>query len=329
MRKAVKILATILAGLIICWIVSFFIGSKNKNMIYGVSFNSEYASYLKLDPKIVFGAILDNWKFRHIRLSAQWDAIEKKQAQYDFTELDWLMNEAAKRNAKVTLAVGRKTPRWPECHLPEWVREKNLEEYKQPLYDFISAVVKRYKMHPALELWQVENEPFLAFGACAPLPENILKEEMSLVKEIDSGHEIMVTDSGELSFWTRTARASDIFGTTMYRVVWSKWFGYWSYDWILPPFAYRFKLWFNGRTPDKAYISELQAEPWIPDMNLFDASLDEQFKSMSLKQMEKNINTAARTGMSRAYLWGAEWWYWLEKQGHGEYVDFVKNLKKE
>lgn len=315
--------------IVVAWIFLVKVsGYENKGMIYGASFNTEYASYLGLDPRLSFVKILDDWHFKHIRLSAQWDLIEKEKGKYDWKDLDWMMNEAAKRDVRVVLVVGHKTPRWPECHFPSWIDATSHSSHQSDLLNFMTTVVERYKNHPALEVWQVENEPFLRFGECKSISSQQLKEEITLVKELDPLHPIMITDSGELSLWRRTAKQADLFGTTLYRVVWSKTLGYWSYDWILPPLAYTAKLWLNRRDMSSAYITELQAEPWIPDKPLADTPLAEQFKPMSLKRLKSNINFAARTGMPRAYLWGAEWWLWLESRGVYEFSDYIKQLKK-
>jgi len=302
---------------------------QEKNMIYGASFNIEYANYLGLDPKLAFNKILGEWNFKYLRLSAQWDLIEKNKGEYDFSELDWMMDSAAKKNAKVILVVGHRTPRWPECHYPKWIDPATYAGRGPELLRFMELTVARYKGHPALEVWQVENEPFLPFGDCDLVTAAQLDEELALVKKLDPLHPTMVTDSGELSLWRRTAKRADLFGTTLYRVVWSKTLGYWSYKWILPPFVYQAKLWLNGRDISTAYISELQAEPWIPNAKLMETSLAEQFKSMSLKQLKENINFAAKTNMPRAYLWGAEWWYWLESHGAPEFSEYIKTLNKE
>ncbi len=321
------ILAVVLIVVIWILLIKFF-GYKNNKMVYGVSFNAEYASYLGLGPRMAFIKILDDWQFKYVRLSAQWDAIEKTKGEYDWSDLDWMMNEAAKRNAKVILAVGNKTPRWPECHLPGWVDAASYSSHQPDLFSFIKIAVARYKNHPALEVWQVENEPFLQFGDCRALSKQELKAEVALVKQLDPAHPTMVTDSGELSLWWHTAKQADLFGATMYRVVWNKYLGYWSYDWLMPPLAYTAKLWLNGRDVSSSYITELQAEPWIPDRALSDTPLDEQFKSMSLNRLKSNVDFAARTGMPRAYLWGAEWWLWLEGRGVNEFSDYIKTLNK-
>jgi len=318
-----------LLPLALAWIFLIKLSGYEKNlMIYGVSFNTEYVEYLGLDTKLSFIKIVDDWQFKYVRLSAQWDLIEKTKGHYDWKDLDWMMNEAGKRKAKIILAVGNKTPRWPECHFPNWVDVSSHDNHKTDLVNFITTVVGRYKNHPALEIWQVENEPFLGFGNCQPLTADQLKDEVALVKKLDPSHPTMVTDSGELSLWRKAAKQADLFGTTLYRVVWNKKIGYWSYDWLLPPLAYTAKLWLNGRDMRSAYITELQAEPWIPDKPLADTSLPEQFRSMSLDRLKSNVNFAARTGMPRAYLWGAEWWLWLETRGVYDFSEYIKTLKK-
>ncbi len=330
MSKKIIFLFIIIALIVLSFFIFMSFHTKpNKEMIFGTSFSPAYARYLGLDAGQVYKTILDDWQFKYLRLSAQWDTIEKKKGEYDFSDLDWYMNEAAKRKAKVTLVVGRKTPRWPECHLPDWAKKVTYQEYRPALLNFMKVAVERYKNHSALEIWQVENEPFLPFGLCKIISQEDLKEEIDLVKKLDSTRQLIVTDSGELSTWRKTAKATDLFGTTMYRVVWNKYIGYFSYNW-LPAFFYRAKLLILGRSVETAYIVELQAEPWMPNRELTALPLTEQFKSMDIIHLKNNVIYAQRTGMPRAYLWGAEWWYWIkEKQNRSEFVDYIKTLKKD
>lgn len=330
MKKFLMIIFIVLFFVLVILIADYFSGKKAalNPVTYGVSFQPDYADYLTGDYKEVFKTILDDWGFRHIRLSARWDEVESEQGKFDFTILDWMMNESAKRGAKIILAVGQKTPRWPECHAPEWTKEMTKEEYFFALEKYIKKTVERYQNHPALEIWQVENEPFLPFGErCRSLSTKKFKEEISWVADIDSVHKILTADSGELSMWFRTARAADYFGTTIYQMVWNKYMGYWSYDW-LPAGFYRLKLWLNARAPEQAFVVELQAEPWLPDNAIEKVPLEEQYKSMSVERLKSNLKYARRVGFSRNYLWGAEWWYWLEKKGVSDFSDFVKNLDK-
>lgn len=322
-------------GIVVAIIIALFLlihftsRQRNEEQVYGVSFNAEYAAYLGLDSDQVYHAILQDWGFKYIRLSAQWDEIEKTPGVYNFSSLNKLMNEAEKYGAKITLVVGQKIPRWPECHAPNWTANLSEDEYRAAVKRFIKAAVERFKDHPALEIWQVENEPLLKFGQCRFFGKEFMASEIEMVRGIDKNHKIMITDSGELSSWRNTAKAGDFFGTTLYRVVWHKKLGYFSYDW-LSPFFYKAKLWLTGQKKENAFISELQAEPWIPDHDVKSLDLNEQYKSMDLQRFEKNVIYAQKVGFPRAYLWGAEWWYWMaEEKNENGFVDFAKTLKKE
>jgi hypothetical protein len=322
----VIIIAILVMGIVV---MEIFSRHRNTNQIYGVSFNAEYAAYLGLDSDKVFQTILNEWNFKYIRLSATWDEIEMARGIYDFSSLNKLMDAAALSGAKVTLAVGQKIPRWPECHAPSWAASLSDNEYKAAVKRFIKATVDQYKDHPALEIWQVENEPLFEYGECRFFDSSMLSSEIESVKSLDANHKIMITDSGELSSWRHTAKAADLFGTTMYRVVWNERIGYFSYVWLTPLF-YRAKLLFAGQKTQNAYISELQAEPWVTNQDVKTMDLDKQYKSMSIERFHKNVDYAQRVGFPRAYLWGAEWWYWMaEKKGVNDFVDFAKTLKKE
>ena len=121
----------------------------------------------------------------------------------------------------------------------------------------------------------------------------------------------MVTDSGELSFWVLVAKRADIFGTTMYRIIYKSPIGYFKYP--LPPKFFWLKANFvHIFYPEKPIVvSELQAEPWGPKL-IYDLTLSEQEKSMNLVQFHENIEYAKQVGFPENYLWGAEWWYWLK-----------------
>ncbi len=312
----------------ICYLYSDLANPKNEKIIWGTSFSPGYTRYLGLDVGEVYKVILDDWKFRYLRLTARWDEVEPERGKFNFTEVDYLMNEAAKRNAKVVLVVGQKTPRWPECNVPDWTKNLSDDEYHAALNNYLKIAAERYKNNLALETWQVENEAFLAFGnKCHPLNIAKLKTEISTIKSIDPNHLVIITDSGELSFWNKTARAADLFGSTAYRVVWNKRSGYFNYDW-LPAVFYRLHALLYGLNLNNVYVSELQAEPWMPDYPITVNNVSEQLKSMNLDRLQKQLDFAQRTGFSRAYLWGAEWWYWLKINGYSGLFDYIKYLPK-
>ncbi|HDQ23175.1 MAG TPA: hypothetical protein ENN28_04405 [Candidatus Uhrbacteria bacterium] len=311
-----KIFFVIMAGLIIVLIIGYLILASrsynpNRQIKYGVTFSKKFALQLGLDWRESYLSVLDDLQVKYLRLPAYWEDIEPEEGQYFFEDIDWQISEAEKRDVRVILVVGRRQPRWPECHDPKWVDYVTKTDARKSVLKNIEIVVNRYKNSPALEIWQVENEPFLDFfGRCPHLTKKELQEEVDLVKSLDR-RKILITDSGELSTWHPAIKMGDLFGTTVYRVTHNKYIGYWRYFFI-PASYYRVKAAFWGRPIETTYVAELQAEPWFPNGPL-DTSLDQHYRSMDIDQLIKNAEYARKSNLERAYFWGVEWWYWLKK----------------
>ncbi len=211
----------LLLVLTLLYAVLWAFSHSKQSLSWGVSFSKEHAEWLGLNWQTAYRDILTDLKPEHIRLSVLWSETEKKPGTYDFSSADFMMNEAKKHGTKVVLVVGQKEPRWPECHIPAWALQKTASEREAALLGFVKAAVERYQKHAALELWQVENEPFIHFdfGDCASYDADAIYKEIALVKALDDKHPVLVTDSGELGLWKKAAEAGDIFGTTLYRTV--------------------------------------------------------------------------------------------------------------
>lgn len=267
----------------------------------------------------VYTAILDDLQVRHLRLSAHWPMIEPEQDVWNFSEIDRQLELAEERGAEVILAVGRRLPRWPECHVPEWANSLSWEEQKTEIRTYIREVVERYKDDPTITYWQVENEPFLTVYAqeqCGTLDIAFLEEEIALVQELDPSRKVLVTDSGNLGLWAGAYKRGDSFGTSVYLYLWNKETG--PLRSILPPETYllKRKLMELAYGPKETFLIELSAEPWL-DRSIAETSLQTQFARMDSEKFEEIIRYAQRTRFSQQYLWGAEWWYWL-KEIHNE-----------
>ena len=278
--------------------------------------------------------MLDDLKIKNIRIPVYWDLVEKNPGKYDFADVDWQLAEAQKRDAKIILVVGQKVPRWPECFIPEWVSTED-NDRQERLLMFEEIVINRYKNnHPEIKIWQIENEPFLNFGICPTIDPDLLDREIAKVKSLDSLRPVMITDSGELSLWIQAASRADVFGTTMYREVYSarkifgKALGHWRYP-IGPNFfkAKQFLIKFFANQ-DKAVVVELQGEPWVEGWTVH-APLERQFESMNAEILADNVEFAKKTGMHEIYVWGVEWWYWLKTtQNDNSVWEMVKKLNQ-
>lgn len=298
------------------------------SITYGVSFNTPYARELGLDWKEVYTALLDDLGVRHFRLAAHWPMVEPEKGEWNFDELDTQMSLAHERGADVILAVGKRLPRWPECHIPSWASSLSEEERRTELRTYLHRVVTRYKDDPALRAWQVENEPFLGVYAreqCGTLDVSFLDEELALVRSLDPSHPVLVTDSGNLGLWYGAYKRSDLFGTSVYLYLWNEKTG--PVRSFLPPMFYQAKrsLMELLYGPKETLLIELSLEPWLGE-RITETPISTQLERMNETRFEEVIEYARNTRLEKQYLWGAEWWYWLKGQGHPEFWEKARNL---
>jgi len=340
MFKNKKMLWLIITIIVVCALFFFWLFKFANNYpwkievgarpdFFGVTYSKKMAIDLTLDWKQAYLAILDDLGVKQVRLPVYWDDIEQQDGHYDFTDYDYMFNEGAKRNVKFVAVIGYRLPRWPECQAPGWANSLAITDREADTLKMLQTVVERYKDHPEIAYWQVENEPLLnSFGVCPPSDINFLRQEVALVKKLDPSRPILITGSGELRSWKQEGEIGDIFGTTMYRVVWNSFFGYFRYP--LPAWFYRFKAYLAGISPDRRWIAELQAEPWAPNSHLKDLPLDEAQKSFNIDQFNANAQFAVNVGFQKAYFWGVEWWYFQKtKNGHPEYWDLARTFFKQ
>lgn len=300
--------------------------SQTKENYWAVTFSPKFCDELGLDWKEVYSAILNDLRVKNIRLPFYWDQIEVEDGEFDFMVYDFILDEGSKRGVKFIANIGWRLPRWPECHAPEWVEEKGVDYTKSKTFDILRTVVERYKDCKEIIMWQVENEPLLnVFGLCPKGDYEFLKKEVALVRSLDK-RPILISASGELSTWRREAQLADVFATTMYRVVWSPWFGYFRYPY--PSWIYNFKANLLGLKEGEIMISELQAEPWVPRGTLADIKPTELNKSFDMDQFKANLQYAINADLNRAYLWGVEWWYLRKINGDASYWELAKSLFK-
>ena len=319
----------IFVSIIFLLVFSFlFLGPKPslKEITWGVNFSQKHTQDFGLDWQETYLALIKELGAKNIKLATHWDLLEAKEGEYFFKDLDWQVNKAEEEGVELILVIGMKTPRWPECHLPFWAEGLRKEEQQEKILALIREIVLRYRDSSAIVFWQVENEPFFSFGQCPWRDDKFLKKEIALVRSLDN-RPVIISDSGEYSFWFKAARFGDVVGITMYRKVWFHQLKtYFTYP--LSPLFYSRKAALVQLVFNKEVVNgELQAEPWGPRL-LYDSPLEEQEKSMSLEQFKKNIEYAQRAGLPRTYFWGAEWWYWLKKKGQPQYWQEAEKVFK-
>ena len=323
-----KYISLALIGLFfILFILSWTRLYKAEEFEYGLTFSNKQSQDLGLDWQEVYLAMLDDLQVKKLRLPAYWDQLQAKPEEYNWQDLDWQIDEAEKRNVELILVVGQRVPRWPECHLPDWVENSSVADRQAATLNHIRQVISRYKNRPSVRYWQIENEPFLPnFGECPKFDKNFLDQEIAEAKKLDT-KPIIVTDSGELSLWIPAAKRADIFGTTLYLDTYSK--NLHSYiHYPIEPVFFRVKKNIANlfASPQDWIIIELQGEPWGRQafQNLNQAERDKTMNPVKFKEMLKFIE---KIGFKTFYWWGVEFWYWEKTINNNPfYWDEAKKL---
>ncbi|MCC6563916.1 endo-1,4-beta-xylanase, partial [Candidatus Uhrbacteria bacterium] len=162
----------------------FFLGTPTPmDTRFGFTWSGPYARQLGLDSQKGLEEALDDLQPDHVRIPAYWIEIEKERGTYDFSELDAQLDAAASRGIGITLVLGSRVPRWPECWEPEWVHDLDPVDRYDVQLAYTKAVYMRYQEHPSIIAWQVENEAFFDFyTACPGLTRRIVLDEMRFVR---------------------------------------------------------------------------------------------------------------------------------------------------
>lgn len=295
---------------------------------FGITWSVTYAQFLGLDADRALDETLSELPFKHLRIPAYWNLIEPEQGRL---EADWLIRQldiVQKHQAKATVSLGARQPRWPECWQPEWTQSLSDEEREKAQIVYLENTYQRIKDHPAITGWQVENEANLRiFQPCRGLTNDLVRKEIELVRQWESTRAtprpISTTDSGELSSWTAFANQIDARGISVYRAVRQPWGGAYHYR-LVPAWFYRHKQNIMKFWNKNVYVSEFQLEPWARG-DIRTATQEENDETLQVDEIATRLDYAKRMGFDHVDLWGAEWWYWMKtQQGDSRYWDEVK-----
>jgi len=316
---AVIIAASQILGLAVLVYLNY---TSVKKATLGVTFSSWQARYLGLDAGAVLAGSLEDLKIKKYRIPVYWSFTEAKKGKYDFSDVDWQLDKIGKEGGTVLLAIGRRLPRWPECHIPTWAKSLEEKQQQELVLKMLKATVNHFKNRAIIEAWQVENEPMLSgYGECPPPDTAFLKQEVDLVRLLDS-RPIVLTESGELSTWAKAAELADEIGISIYRTVWSKTLGLFTYP--LTPAYYKYRAKTLSLFVKKVFVSELQIEPWGNVALIYMPIVDQKY-IMNEKKARQSIKFAKQAGFDEAYLWGVEWWAYLKANGDNGMWQTIKD----
>lgn len=288
--------------------------TQNQPLVWGTSWSFKYAEELGIDPREGLEAVARELPVSRLRLMTYWDRHEPQQNVYDWSELDYQMDIAKQYDKKVTLAIGLRQPRWPECHMPHWAQDVPREQWLPELKEYMAAVIKRYDSNGVVIEYQLENE-FLTdfFGECPDHDRERLIEEYDFVNALTEKPIIVSRSNNFLPSWPIGEPRAEKTALSVYKRVHIPGSDYY--------FEYPYPAWFysglagltKATTGVDTFIHELQAEPWGPGatVNLTD---EQQAESMDAERLEKRLSYAVATGLRPIDIWGAEWYYWRKTE---------------
>lgn len=298
---------------------------------FGVNFSCKRAQHFGLACEPLYREVLAELRPRSVRLSVYWSDVEEQPGVYDFSAIDRLLDLSQEAGVAATVTVGMKSQRYPEFWLPTWLRlAANVPPDGVPgdhplveaaLFPYLDAAARHLGAHPAVAAIQVENEPFVysrGHGNGWHIRREFFEREIATVRAADPGrHPIVVSHASWWHVddtWRWILEHADVLAQSVYT---KRQRGPWSWLYIFP---YRI----GPLTPDlpgqaraaeaagkQLWITELQAEPYErPDIDVRRIPTDEA-RSFSAAWLEENVTLARRSGATRVYLWGVEWWAYL------------------
>jgi hypothetical protein len=219
---------------------------------------------------------------------------------------------------------------------------------QQSLFPYLEAAARHLSAHPAVEALQVENEPYVNYrpnrflrligrerygpGDAKALHilfirlswnattwyirEPFLAREVATVRAAAPGKRIVLTHASWLRTdrdWRSLLHMGDVLGQSVYT---KRQQGPWPWFYLLPFHMGPLSPDLPGQARAAAqggkefWITELQAEPFEAagvDIRRPSAPTG----SFGPRWLEDNVRLARRSGATRVYLWGVEWWLYL------------------
>ncbi len=285
------------------------------NIELGASLSSKVCRAYDIDIKKVLYAAQSDLGISRFRLMTYWDECEPQPGLYNFDSVDELVGMVQARGGTVSLCLGLRQPRWPECHRPEWAKSLNSNQLQKQLLKFIEATVVRYRSSPAVVEYQLENEALnKGIGTCDDYSRQRLKLEYQLVKRLDSTRPVIMSTTNSWGL-PLLGPIPDVVGFSMYRHQWGR-TGL-SRRHRSTQFV-RARAWTIKRILKRpVFCHELQMEPWGPmATELLSNSL--QLKLMNPALINDAYYYAVDSKMKIIDMWGLEWWYWRMHFGDDE-----------
>lgn len=328
------------------------------NPKYGVTYSFEQAGWYGLDARQAYIDLITNYEFDWVRLPFFWDQMmdaESGEFNQRFNDLKFAVEEAAKHDVEVIIALGAKTPYFPEYHWPKEISDEvgfgEVIDINHPVAKDILKIDKRVieelSQYENIIFWQVENEPLIGNVNKWKIDSSLIAAEVEVVRKTDpkarpiilnhaatgfydtSWHELLkILQPGDVFavnafFKTKGTDivSTKIFGREMH-ILWPNHLVWPVHSWGIfsPDFAsIKKKVEANG---NELWVLEMQSEPYIKKL--------EEAEDPVLSYTPKDILAADSylrlSGVSSIGFWGAHYWQFRQKLGDDSWLETVKSI---
>ncbi len=324
---------------------------------YGFSYSFENTAWYGLDPKKSLIELYDCCKFSWVRLPFYWDNMVNEDGELIIEDLKFAITEAKKRNIKVVIALGLKTPYYPEYHLPKRISDQlkfgqtidiNYPA-AQELLKLDQKLVLELSRYDNIAYWQVENEPLLANINNIKINPNLIAAEVDLIRKTDPmKRPIILSHVGPSEFdnnWKMLLpilKPGDILGVNAYfktqgvnllafklfgheySIPWPKGFVWPVQSWyFLSPNFDNLRKQLESQGND-LWILEMQSDPYI-------RTLEDAKKTSFYFKAEDIIKADIYIKQSRIKsigFWGSSFWLYRKSIGDSSWLDTVFQIVK-
>ena len=328
--------------------------SSTPQVKYGFSWSFENADWYGLNSRDAYVKLLDEVKFDWVRLSIFWDR-HVKDGELNLGEIEFAIREAEKRDIKVIVVVGAKTPYHPEYHLPDNIKNQikfgDTITVDHPIADDLleidRIVVQELSKYPNISYWQVENEPFLANIDNLKIGPDLLGAEVDVVRGNDLGHRpIILNHVGPAAFDRQykklfeIMKPGDILGVNSYlktqgvnlfsvsvfgreiRVPWPKWLFWPVQSWVfLSPDYTRLRSEAAEKGLD-LWVLEMQADPYVRSIS--EAQRKDYF--FDTGDISRGNDYLEASGVDSIGFWGAAFWLYRERIGDSSWINTISDI---
>ncbi len=285
-------------------------------MLLGTTFSHLYIKdYFKLPVIKSFKELL-TLNLNVVRLCCYFSEINFIENDYNFSNIEKLLEEAEKKEQKILLTVGMKAPRWPEFHIPQHLRNASVAKIEEATLQFTDKCINKLRSYNCIKWWQVENEPLDQSG-----PRNkkislqFLKKEVMLVKSLEKARPVVVSLWGnslsQRKLFPVVEDLADIVGLDLYFKIPTKKIG--LYKGPTDTDKAIKKMIQNSKKP--VWLTELQANPW-----------KRYSGGTHLSMFKENFIRAKKLKPKAILLWSSEYWLALKNRGDSTIWNEVKTL---